>query len=119
MAATLHSCVLLAVLVVCSSAHRGANAQQQQQQHNSDGGSVVPQTASYGDGARPGSSADTPAKYTMEVAVGTLDPSPDCFVREVILVNGAFMPSLELTQGDWVEVRLCICACVWGVCVCV
>jgi hypothetical protein len=68
---------------------------------------VIPQTARY-NGARPGSSAATPARYTLDVTAATR--APDCFTRRVILVNGEFMPTLEVTQGDFVEVRGCACA---------
>lgn len=42
-------------------------------------------------------------KYTLNVTTGSA--SPDCFTRRVILINGKFMPTLEVAQGDWLEVR--------------
>ena len=47
-------------------------------------------------------------KYDWHVALAT--GAPDCFERDVILVNGQLSPTLEITQGDTLEVRsLCRC----------
>eukprot|EP00877_Chromochloris_zofingiensis_P002265 jgi/Chrzof1/12039/Cz06g19030.t1 len=43
-------------------------------------------------------------KYTLNVTTGSA--SPDCFTRRVILINGKFMPTLEVAQGDWLEVKV-------------
>lgn len=51
----------------------------------------------------PGSSPGNPRRYTLDVTVA--ERAPDCVSRKVLLVNGEFQPTLELTQGDWVEVR--------------
>lgn len=43
-------------------------------------------------------------RYTLDVSVGPANP--DCgSKREVILVNGLFQPTLEVAQGDRLEVR--------------
>lgn len=46
---------------------------------------------------------ENPRKYTLNVKAG--NSAPDCVSRRVILVNGKFQPALEMTQGEWVEVR--------------
>jgi len=50
-----------------------------------------------------GSSPGNPRRYTLDVTVA--ERAPDCVSRKVLLVNGEFQPTLQLTQGDWVEVR--------------
>lgn len=43
-------------------------------------------------------------QQTWTVTVG--DGGPDCFPRPVILVNDTFMPTLEVTEGDLLELTL-------------
>jgi hypothetical protein len=47
-------------------------------------------------------------KYTWRVSVG--NRAPDCFERPVLLVNDEFGPTLEVHQGDLLEVRQIFCA---------
>jgi L-ascorbate oxidase len=43
-------------------------------------------------------------KYTWRVTVG--NRAPDCFERPVLLVNEEFGPTLEVHQGDLIEIDL-------------
>ncbi len=45
------------------------------------------------------SSIGSIAEYTWHVTVS--NQAPDCFQRNVILVNGSFQPTLDVTQGDF------------------
>jgi hypothetical protein len=47
------------------------------------------------------------AKYIWRVTVG--NRSPDCFERLVLLVNDEFSPTLEVYQGDLLEVSAISC----------
>lgn len=49
------------------------------------------------------SAVTTPA-YTWRITVS--NRSQDCYTRPVLLVNGAFQPTLEVTAGQQLEVRL-------------
>ena len=40
--------------------------------------------------------------YEWHLTVG--QAAPDCFLRDVILVNGEFQPTLNVTQGDLLQV---------------
>jgi len=42
------------------------------------------------------------AEYTWHVTLSS--QAPDCFQRNVILVNGSFQPTLEVVQGDLLKV---------------
>lgn len=50
----------------------------------------------------PSAAADV-SEYTWHVTVGSR--APDCFQRDVILVNGDFQPTLEVNQGDFLKVN--------------
>ena len=50
----------------------------------------------------PSAAADV-SEYTWHVTVG--NHAPDCFQRDVILVNGNFQPTLEVNQGDFLKVN--------------
>lgn len=50
----------------------------------------------------PSGAADV-SDYTWHVTVGSR--APDCFQRDVILVNGDFQPTLEVKQGDFLKVN--------------
>lgn len=41
-------------------------------------------------------------EYTWQVTVSS--QAPDCFQRDVILVNGSFQPTLEVVQGSFLKV---------------
>jgi len=41
-------------------------------------------------------------EYTWHVTLSS--QAPDCFQRNVILVNGSFQPTLEVAQGDFLKV---------------
>ena len=41
-------------------------------------------------------------EYTWHVTLSS--QAPDCFQRNVILVNGSFQPTLEVVQGDFLKV---------------
>ena len=41
-------------------------------------------------------------EYTWHVTVRS--QAPDCFQRDVMLVNGTFQPTLEVTQGNFLKV---------------
>ncbi len=41
-------------------------------------------------------------EYTWHVTLSS--QAPDCFQRNVILVNGSFQPTLEVVQGDFLQV---------------
>ena len=63
--------------------------------------------------AAPAASSGAVTEVTWHVTVGS--KAPDCFQRDVLLVNGTFQPTLEVTQGDFLKVRS-ICAssnCSW------
>lgn len=40
-------------------------------------------------------------EYVWRVNVGS--QAPDCFQRDVILVNGIFQPTLTITQGQYLQ----------------
>ena len=42
-------------------------------------------------------------KYTFNVTNGL--SSPDCYSRQVLLVNGELSPTIDINQGDILEVR--------------
>ena len=42
-------------------------------------------------------------EYTWHVTLSS--QAPDCFQRNVILVNGSFQPTLEVVQGDFLQVH--------------
>jgi len=59
-------------------------------------------------------------EYTWHVTLSS--QAPDCFQRNVILVNGSFQPTLEVVQGDFLKV-CCKCqrlhqtpSCRFGMC---
>jgi hypothetical protein len=86
----LHACVVLC----CLASWASANAQSR------------PQRASLrnvGIKSVPGDSPSNPRSQVFTITVGTA--SPDCYPRKVILVNLQFQPTIELTQGEWVNVR--------------
>ena len=41
-------------------------------------------------------------EYTWHVTVSS--QAPDCFQRDVLLVNGSFQPTLEVVQGSFLKV---------------
>lgn len=41
-------------------------------------------------------------EYTWHVTVDS--QAPDCFQRDVILINGDFQPTVEVVQGDFLKV---------------
>ena len=49
------------------------------------------------------STAAEVSEYAWHVTVGSR--APDCFQRDVILVNGDFQPALEVNQGDYLKVH--------------
>jgi hypothetical protein len=49
----------------------------------------------------------TPGTTYYELRVTTAVAAPDCYQKNVVLVNGQFQPSLEVKQGDTLVVRGC------------
>ena len=55
------------------------------------------------DAALPAASLAAVTEYTWHVTVSS--QAPDCFQRDVLLVNGTFQPTLEVVQGDFLKVK--------------
>ena len=54
------------------------------------------------DAGAPAASVAAVTEYTWHVTVSS--QAPDCFQRDVLLVNGTFQPTLEVVQGDFLKV---------------
>ena len=50
----------------------------------------------------------TPAVKSYDLHITVASKAPDCFQRDVILINGEFAPTLEVTQNQLLEVSLWI-----------
>ena len=53
----------------------------------------------------PAAATGSVTEYTWHVTLSS--QAPDCFQRNVLLVNGSFQPTLEVVQGDFLKVGIC------------
>lgn len=53
----------------------------------------------------PAAAIGSVTEYTWQVTLSS--QAPDCFQRNVLLVNGSFQPTLEVVQGDFLKVGIC------------
>ena len=53
----------------------------------------------------PAAAIGSVTEYTWHVTLSS--QAPDCFQRNVLLVNGSFQPTLEVVQGDFLKVGIC------------